>query len=443
MRRISPIRCAVPAVLAAALLLPACSPAQVSLLTVVDLAQRQSTAVRLAEADERKAAAALSETKDVYIPSLLFGSGLPALPSVGFTGSPSSIWSGTVQSLVFSISQKQYISGAAAGVRAAQANLKDAREQAALDAATAYIELDTVNRELALAHQQETDAGRMVEIEQQRAEAGVDSLNDFLQAQLNAWELKLKRIHLETRAATLTEQLATLTGLPESSITPDHGSIPEIPAISGDVKPLPLAGIESARLAAKSRQSVAAGDEETNYLPQFSFFAQYNRNTTLLNNADYYYAHNLPASNFSSGFSIQVPLFDMGHRAKARESAAEALRARVEAEQAEHQNEIQVATLTGSIRELEAQAAIATLKQQIAANNLKTVAAQLEYGNGTGSGPGSTPQLSPKAEQLAQIDASEKQQEALDAGFELARARLGLLRALGHMQDWLNELHGK
>lgn len=420
-----------------------CAAAQVSLTTVVDLAQRQSTAVRMAEADVRKAAAGLSETKDVYIPSLTFGSGLPAFPSVGFTGSPSSIWSGTVQSLVFSIPQKQYIAGAAAGLHAATANLNDAREQAALDAATTYIELDTVDRELSLAHQEQTEAARMVEIEQQRAEAGVDPLNDLLQAELHAAEIKLKRLHLETRAATLQEQLSGLTGLPTVVMRPDHGSIPEIPAVTGDLKPRTLAGVESAQLAAQSRQLIAKGDEEINYLPQLSFGMQYNRNTTLLNNADFYYSHNLPASNFSSGFSIQVPLFDMGHRAKARESAAEALRSKVEAEQAARQNDIQIASLTGSIRELDAEAEIATLKQQIADNELKTVETQLAYGNGTGSGPGSTPQLSPKAEQLARIDASQRQQEALDASFELAKARLSLLRALGHMEDWLRELHGK
>ena len=46
------------------------------------------------------------------------------------------------------------------GVQAATARLKDAREQVALDASTAYIELDTVNQELDDAHQQEQFADR-------------------------------------------------------------------------------------------------------------------------------------------------------------------------------------------------------------------------------------------------------------------------------------------
>jgi hypothetical protein len=51
--------------------------------------------------------------------------------------------------------------------------------------------------------------------------------------------------------------------------------------------------------------------------------------------------------------------------------------------------------------------------------------------------------LTPKAEQLARIDERQKFQDSLDAGFDLAKARLSLLRALGHMEDWLQELHAK
>ena len=70
-------------------------PAQVSLATVVDLAQRNSTSVRLAEADVRKAQAVLGESQDVFVPSLTFSTGLPVFPEVGFTGTPPSIWVGS------------------------------------------------------------------------------------------------------------------------------------------------------------------------------------------------------------------------------------------------------------------------------------------------------------------------------------------------------------
>jgi outer membrane protein TolC len=429
------------AVLAAA---AAAAPAQVSLTTVVELAQKNSTTVRLAQADVQRATAQLSQTRDVFIPSLAFGSGLPAFPEVGFTGSLPTIWDSNIQSLVFSMPQIQYIHAARAGVQAAQLALKDAREQAALDASTAYIELDTVDRELEAAREQEQDAARLVEIEQQRAEAGVDPLSTLLQAQLTAAQLKLSRLHLETRAATLSKQLATLTGLPVGSITPDHASIPEIPAVTGDRTPSPTPGLESAQALALSRERQARGDKEHLWLmPEIGFGLLYNRNTTLLNNINQYYRNNLPANNLSTGFSIRVPIFDPGLHAKSLQSAAEALRARVEAEQAQQQNDVQIVQLSASLRELDAQAEIASLKQQIASEQLKSVEAQLELGNGAGNAPGAMPQLSPTAEQQARIDERQKYVDSLDAGLDLSKARLNLLRVLGHMQDWLDELHPK
>lgn len=147
--------------------------AQVSLGTVVDLAQRNSTAVRLAEADVKKTQAVLTESKDVFVPALTFSTGLPLFPETGFTGTPPSIWSASVSSLVFSIPQKRYIESARSALQAAMNGLKDASEQAALDASTAYIKLDTVNLELEAARHQENFGARLVDIEQQRAEAGV------------------------------------------------------------------------------------------------------------------------------------------------------------------------------------------------------------------------------------------------------------------------------
>jgi outer membrane protein TolC len=416
------------------------SQAQVSLKTVVDLAQRNSVAVRLAEADVAKANAQLSETKDAIIPTVQFTTGIPVFPEVGFTGEPPSIFTTTVQTLIFGIPQKHFIDSARLGLQAASSKLIDALEQVALEASNAYIELDTVNQELEAAHKQEKFAGRLVEIEQQRAEAGVDPLSELLQARLTAAEIKLRLQHLEGRQRTVAKQLATLTGLPYGSITPDHASIPEIPQFHGDFAPHTIEGVRSAQLMARSRQKAAKAEQEINYLPQLSFDAQYNRNTTLLNDVNSFFAKPLPANNFSSGIAIQVPLLSMGQRAKAREVAADALRATVEAEQAERQNDIQISDLANSIRELDTLTEIAALKQQIASEQLQSVLTQLELGNGGGTAPA---QLTPKAEQLARIEEMQKLDDAMDAGLDLSKARLGLLRALGHMQDWLHLVHSK
>lgn len=417
--------------------------AQVSLRTVVQLAQRNSTSVRIAEANVRKARAGLSESRDVIIPSLHFGTGLPVFPEVGFTGTPPSLWSATIQSLVFGVPQKRYIDSARLALEAATSNLHAAQEQVALTASTTYIELNTVNEELTAARQQQDYAEKLVEIEQQRTDAGVDPRSELLESKLTAAQIRLNELHLETRAATLSKQLAELTGLPNGSISPDPSSIPTIPKVNGDVPTRPDPGVSAAELLARSKQQQAKGDAEISYLPQLAFGAQYNRNTTLLNDVNSFFKRDLPANNFSSGISIQIPIFNMFNRAKARESAAEALRSTIEAEEEARQHEVQIATLSSSLRELSTEEEIASLKEQISEEKVKTVTAQMELGNGSGAGPNAQPQLSPKAEQLAKIDERQKYEDALEATLKLSTARLDLLRALGHMQDWLNELQVK
>lgn len=417
--------------------------AQISLSTAVDLAQRNSTAVRLAQADIDKAMNTLKESKDVYIPNLVLGSSVGP-PTIGFSFSQPSIASASMQSLAYSKSQGQYIEAAKAGVEAAVLSFKEAQDQVAFEASSYYVELDTVTRELKAADEQSGFVARLEEIEQQRADAGVDSHGDLLQAQLAAAQLKLSKMHLETRAATLIAQLANLTGLPVASIQTETASIPVIPAIHAkDAGSQPTAGVEAAQAQARARTLHANGDWlGTTLWPQIGFGAQYNRDATSLNNYNYFFstAHKFKADNFSAGFSIQISIFDATKKDKALISRAEALRASVEAEQAKRQGDVQIATLSGNIRELDALAEIASLKQKIAAEQLDAVRVQLQNGNGGGVDPGAPPQLTPKAEQQARIDERQKYVDALDAGANVDKARLGLLRALGRIGEWLRTL---
>jgi len=420
---------------------PLCCPAQVSLGTVVSLAQQKSPAVRLAQSDVQKAAAELAQTRDAFIPSVGFGSGLPAFPEIGFTGALPTIWDANVQSMVFSMPQIRYVQAARAALTSAQLALIEAREQVALEASTSYIELDAVKTLLEAAHDERTASARLVGIVEERNAAGVEPGLALLQARLAAAQIKLHEIELEARSQTLARQISSLTGLPPASILPDHASIPLIPEVKADEAPHKTAGIESAEMLAKARERTAKGDSEHRWmLPQISFGLIYNRNTTLLNNINEYYKSFLPANNLSSGFSIQVPIFDAGIHARSAESAADALRARVQAEQASRQNNFAIASLSDNLRVLDTQAEIAGLKQQIAEEQIKSVAAQMELGNGAGSGPGAPAQISPAAAQQAHIEERQRFEEAIEAGVDLNKVRLGLLRALGHMQDWLDEL---
>ncbi len=416
----------------------ACWPlqAQISLSTVVDLAQRNSSGVKLAQADVQKARAMLVEMNDLYIPNLDVGSSIGP-PTVGFPAGQPSIANATMSSLVFSFSQHYYTKAAEAAYRAAGLALKDAAEQTALDASSAYLELDTVTREMQAAAEQEQDAERLESIEEQRVAAGVDSHSDLLESKLTLAQLHLKQIQLGNRAAILRAQLATMTGLPTASIQTLHESIPAIPAVNAPAQA--TAGLAAAQESARSHLLQARGDAVANHRPMITFGAQYNRDSNSLNNYSTYYQH-FKADNFSVGITIQIPVFDLVHRDKARESAADALHARVEAEQVSRENDVQVATLNAQLAELGALEEIAELKQEIAQDQLQQVQNEMQYGNGSGAGANATPQVTPKALQLAQIDEDAKEIDAEETSLNLSKTRLGLLRALGHMQDWLRTL---
>ena len=225
----------------------------------------------------------------------------------------------------------------------------------------------------------------------------------------------------------------------------DHASIPQIPEIHGSDSAQKLHGIRAAELVAQSKFSQARADKESSYLPELRFFVQYNRNTTILNDVNSFFARPLPANNFASGIGISVPIFDLGHFARARETAADALRSKVEAEQAQKQNDLAVVELDGNIAELDLpRRRIANLKQQ---DSRRAV----EVGVGAIGArqwiealvPARSHRPARKAKQMARINERQKVEDALDAGFVLAKARLNLVRVLGHMQDWLNELHGR
>lgn len=386
----------------------------------------------MAEADVQRAAGGVSEARVAYVPSFVVGSGLGY--SYGFPVGQPSIYNVTSQSLLFNAGQPSYIRSARSALKASQQALKDARQQAILDASLAYLKLNKTVEELKALDQESEHAGKLISIEQERLQAGVDSRTAYTQARLVAAQVKLKHVHLESDQVQLQEQLSHLTGLPAAEIIPIKDSIPAMPTFdtSADLSaevPKSNANVLAAQALADSKRYNAKGDSLQNFRPQVIFAAQYNRYTKY-NNYDLYYSH-FQHNNFGVGVDISFPLFDASRRAKARQSAAEALKAKIQAAQAEQQTQEAVVTLQSSLRELEAQAEVASLKNELAQDQLATVLTQLENSSGTPSAP-----LTPKDREQAQIEERQRYEDSLDAAFELNKAQLNLLKTLGTIEDW-------
>ena len=407
--------------------------AQVSFSTVVDMALRNSTAVRRAAADVEHAEAAVMETVGAYKPSFSVGSSLGY--SYGFPVGQPSIYSVSAQSLAFSFSQPDYIRSSRAALVAAQLQLKDARQQVILAAALDYVELATVSQQMTALDQQTGFVRRLVEIENERVDAGLDSKVERTQARLTAAQVALRRLHLQNQAEMARDRLGHLTGLNAGDMVADAKTVPGAPLVTeqgvfpGLIKET-NSGVKAAYASAQAKLYTAFGDARQNDRPTFVFGGEYNRYAKFNNYSQYYlrFQHN----NFNVGIQISLPLFDATRKARAKGSSAEAAQAKAQADQLRDQAGEQMLQLQKSIAELAAQEEVAELQNELAQEQLDTISTQLRLGAG-GQG-GGTPL--PKDEQAALIGERSRYIDMLETRFQLTQARLSLLRSTGGMEEW-------
>ena len=415
--------------------------AQVSLSSAVNLALRSSPRVHVAEDDAAKALASLQQTHDVFIPSVFIG-GSGYGKSYGFPLGQPTLFNIQSQSLVFSYSQRDYIRSARAGLDAANLALTEARQAVAEDTILTCLALDHDLAREATIRQQQGYAARLVSIVQDRVDGGQDTPIDLTTSRLVLAQIRLKLLQAQDEIAVDRGRLAHLTGLPAENLALVAGSIPAIPqapvgasAFAAPISP----GVDAAFASARSKREQAFGDARYLFRPQVSFAAQYTRISTFSNSNYLEYfgrrdnAGNLlpfPANAIGIGLQVNIPVLDYGHRAQARQTAAEASRA-------QHDAEVQRDLFTeGRLRtehatlELAARAEVADLDQKLAEQQLDVLTVQLDLPSTSG-----TP-ITPRDEQNSRLQERDKYLTVLDARFLLRQAQVNLLRQTGGLESW-------
>src|SRR6201997_1223758 len=407
--------------------------AQISFTTAVTLALKSNPKVLTAQADVDKALATLQQLRDAYIPNVVGGSGIGP-PSYGFPLGQPSIFNITSTSLVFSYSQRDYLRAAQAAFDAAKLNLKDIREGVAEDAAITYLALDRDMQRQAALQQQQGFAAHLVSIVQDRLDAGQDTPIDLTTSRLTAAQVRLARLRAEDETDADRAHLARLIGLPAQALGTANDSVPAFPVISPQVNgdgTITSPAVESAYAVARSKRQTAFGDARYLWRPQIYFEGQYSRFAKYTNIQDYYFR--FQQNNAAVGVQITIPLYDMAHRAKARESAADAAHAQHEADAIRDQFLDSRLRARHTAAELSTRAEIASLDQQLARQQLEVLLVQLNSGSGNLSGT----QMSPKDEQTVRIAEREKFVAVLNANFEAQQAEIGLLRSAGELETWI------
>lgn len=419
---------------------------QISLGTAVDLSLRNSTRVKMAQAEVDKAEASLAEARAAFIPSVTAG-GAGYGRSYGYPQGQPSVLNINTQSLVFTYSQRDYVRAARSGLTAADDALIDARGAVAEDTVLTFLAVAHDQERTAALGQQRGFAEKLVGIIEARIGAGQDTAINLTTARLSSAQLHLSLLHTEDELASNRLHLEYLTGLPAGGVAVVN-AVPELPApdsMSEVSAAVSSPGIDAAFATAKSKFEIAFGDSRYLYRPQVSFGAQYSRISTF-NNANYleYFgrrdaAGNLlpfPSNSFGIGLQVSIPFLDYAHKAKARGSAAEANRAQREAEQMRDQFTEGRLKVQRSAVEMAARVEVARLDQQLAQQQIDVLLVQLQ----TGTGNPDAPQMTPKEEQNARIAEREKYLALLDARFEMQQAEVTLLRQTGGLEGWLGQM---
>ena len=397
----------------------------------IRLALAHSTSSAIADADVQRAFAAYRELRNNYLPQLFAGSGLGYTYGypLSIEGSAPALATAVAQSTVFNPAQRQFMNAAKTNWHASEFQDKDQRNAVIQDVAITYAELAKWEARLMRLQQDEAQAQQMEQAVAERLQEGVDSAVDLNKAKLIAARVRLHRAEARGSADVLRRHLSTLTGLPASSIEIVPETIPALPPVAAeeDLSEKAVAASPAIKFAEQHSlaESMRALGEHRALYPSIDFSAQYARFSTFNNYTRYFPPGTFQRDNATIGFAFRVPLFNASQRARAEAAAADALKAKKQAEATRNQVAEETLKLQRAAEQLEAAREVAQLEYQLAESGLEAAQTRIDAKTGT---------LHELADARAQ--AAERFLLFQDADFEYQRVRMTLLRATGDLESW-------
>ncbi|HWX54999.1 MAG TPA: TolC family protein [Verrucomicrobiae bacterium] len=409
--------------------LPAQETPPLTFRAAIDLALKNSPTTGIAAADLQRARAAYTQSRDLFLPQAMLGSGLAY--SYGFPlsleGSAPSVFNVNIQEYLFNTAQRQYVKAARMGVDETTSQNAERRNDVIMETALCYVQLDTIQASIQVLREQQDMVAKLQDIVSQRVTAGLDSQVDLTRAKLAAARIGLQMGQAQAAADQLRQRLAQLTGLPGGAIQTATESIPQLPVVSQTDDLASLAAerspaVKMAEQAAQSKSFRAKGEKRMLY-PSVDLVAQY-AVLARYNNYDQFF-NKFQRHNLTLGAAIRVPFFNPSQRAAAQAAEADAAKAWKEAQNVKDQVSAETLKLQRSVRGFAEARDISKLEHQLAESDIETAHARIESGNAT-----------LKDEQNARMAAQQRFAAYLDATFQLDRAQIQLLRQIGDLEGW-------
>lgn len=397
--------------------------------TAIELALKNSAATGMAHADVQRAQAGYLQARDLFLPTVIFGSGLGY--TYGFPlsieGSAPSIFDVTTQQFLINFAQRQFVKAAKSDISTAQAQSADRRNDVIMETAVDYIQLDLLESSLSVQQEQKDLAAKFQDIANQRVEAGLDAPTELTRAKLAAARTQMQMAQSQAAIDQLRLRLSQLTGLPQSAIQTSTETIPELPAVSQDQDLTTEAAqnnsaVKVAEDTAKAKEFRAQGEKKQVYpaidlVTHYALLGKYNNYTEFF--------LNFQRNNFVLAGAIRFPIFNSSQREAAKGAEAEALRARKEAQSVKEQVSVETVRLQRSVAQLSAAREVSRLEHQLAESDAEATHEKIQAGGAT-----------LKDEENARITEHERYAAYLNSSFELDKAQIQLLRQIGGLESW-------
>ena len=388
----------------------------------IELATKRSTVI--SAADQMRAHEAYLAAARMYIPQVTAGSGLAK--SYGYPQGPS-IANLNSTGYLINPGQRDAVRAARLEWDATAYSSEDKRQQAILDAAIAYTQLDRLVTALALLRQQEQEAMRAEQITGERVKAGIEPALELTRASLGTARVRMAITQVEGAVDAVRNSLSQLTGLPAAAIETVTESIPQIPDINPHDESAPRAA--SANPAVKlafahaDAQQLRAQSEHKQLWPAIDFLGQYQL-FLKYNNYTEYFTH-FQYNNIAGGVVVRFAFLNMSQRARAAVADAEAVQARRQAEDTKAKASNRTRKLQHEVTEHEAAREVARLEYQLARADVDAIQTKVQAGTAT-----------LRDEANARLAEGQKYSAYLDASYQLEQTQMQLLRSTGELERW-------
>ena len=393
----------------------------------IELAVKRSSLISAAE--QNRAHQAYVEAVDMYIPQMIVGSGLAK--NFGFPlsieGSAPSVVSLNATGYLVNFGQREAVRAAHKEWDAAVYSAEDRRQQAVLDTAVTYTQLDRLVTALHLLRQQEQEATAAEQIASERVQAGVEPGLELTRARLATARIRMGIAQVEGNIEVLRNLLAQQTALPPAGIETVTESIPQLPEVSqsDDLASKTTAANPAVKLAFAHADAklLMARSEHKQFLPAIDFVGQYGLFAKYNNYTEFF--REFQRNNGIIGVAIRFPFFNMSQRARAGAADAEAVQARQQAEDAKNKVSNQTRRLQRDVAQLAAAREVSRLEYQLARADVDAVQTKLQAGTAT-----------LRDEANARLAEGQKYSSYLDASYQLEQAQMQLLRSTGDLEKW-------